>query len=196
MVGCQDAKKGMSFYLEGDIPKSECREITTHLKHCPFCKADVERFRKLQKYLNSLEEIKPPETMAPQIMSSILNLAPNKNKKIQNRIFKILIMIIGAFSIPFFILLLRNVFTASHQAYSFYLTSQDFFTKLIMLVAKTLASIFNDSPLLLDLRFLLPSFQFRPLFLLILCIFVTLSIFFSSIIFILTLPKNHLPVKK
>lgn len=196
MLSCFDFKEKISFFVEGEIPDSEWNEITSHLQHCPLCLAEAERSRKLETYLSGIEEITPPETMAPQIMSSLMRHQPAQNKKLQSGMVKILAMFVGAFSLPFIVLLLMNIFTVSHQAYNNFFTNQGFLIKLFIWIAKTLSSLFNDFPLPFDFRIALPSFQLLPLALLFFAIVLTVSIFLSSFIFSLTPPKRHLSAKK
>ncbi len=195
MLGCQDIQEKISFFMEGEVSGSEEREVTTHLQNCPICQTEAERYKKLEKCLNSLIEANPPASMAPAIMSSLLK---NKldHKKHLIGMTQILAVFMGIFSLPLIALLLNKIFMLSHQTFDFFLSGKGFFVKLIIFIAKTLSSLLNDSPLFLDARIPLPVVHLLPFLLLAMGILITATIILSSFLFTFTLHKNYHPAKK
>jgi hypothetical protein len=181
--------------MEGESSESERREITAHLQGCPTCQTEAERYRKLERYLNSLTEVNPPVNMAPNLMASFLkNEFGNKKRLIA--VFQALTVFMGIFSLPFFTVLLSKIFMASPQTFQFSLNDKGFFIKLILLIAKTLSSLLNDSPLFFDARIPLPALQLLPYLLVAFGVLITVTFILSSLLFSFTLPKNYIPAEK
>ncbi len=194
MEDCQDIQRRISFFVEGEIPEVERKEVAIHLRGCLICQAEAEQHKKLNRRLNALTEVRPPANMVPDIMSSIMkNEAGIKNRLIGA--FQVLAVFMGIFSLPFITILLSKMIMASHQAFNITLNDKGFFVKLIMLIVKTLSSLLNDTPLFFDMRIPVPTLQLLPALILGIGILLTAALILGSLLFSFTLPKYHLPVK-
>lgn len=195
MQSCHHIQKKISFFMEGEIPESEGRDIITHLRNCRLCQAESERSKKLEACLNFSAEVNPPSSIASHLMSSILNNELSKEQKRSIGMTQLMTVLAGILSIPLIAWFLKNIIVAPQKVYNFFFTEQGVFIKIIVLIVRTFSSLFNDSPLSFDLRFPFPTFQLLPFIILLTGILITgtiiLSLFFSF-----TISRSRLAMKK
>jgi len=95
-----------------------------------------------------MEEADPPSSLIPEIMASVDRSTTAPVRANSLNIFKIMAVISGIISIPFVIWLLQNTIIQRASNYRVHNPFHDSFViKLFLTIARSIASIFNDSPL-------------------------------------------------
>lgn len=181
--------------MEGEIPDLEGRDIRSHLQDCCFCQAEAEQAKKLEATLNLPAEVNPPACIASHLMSSILKNDLSKERRRTIGWTQVMTIFAAILSVPLIAWFLKNIIVAPQKAYDFFFTEQGFFIKLILFIARTFSSLFNDSPLSLDLRIPFPTLQLLPFIILLIGLLIT-GTFILSLFFGFTISRSRLAVKK
>ncbi len=148
MFACEKYRLKIESFAEGELSPAESAEFSRHLVVCSECRADLELSRSLAGTLNSMKETEPPAFLISKIMTDI---EVSKGASVKQRegfhLFKIMAFVAGLISIPFFVWLIKNALTEHVNHYRIENPLQGtFIVKLFLTIARSIASLFNDSP--------------------------------------------------
>ncbi len=190
MFACKEYRLKIQTFTERELSGTESVEFSRHLVSCSECRADAEISRKLLGALNSLEEAEPPSFLASRIMTDIERSKSAFAKAHGINLFKIMAFAAGLISIPFCAWLIKN--TLIENLYHYRLENPlqgTFIVKLFVIIARSIASLFNDSPIATFSSSVWGGIHHLH-FMMILIIILSSSLLLSSFILLFTFRKR------
>jgi anti-sigma factor RsiW len=77
-MDCQEAKTGLSPYLDGELPSADAARIASHLIGCDECRRSLEELRMVGTLIRTQLAIRDTRTvdLAAEVMAAVADLPP------------------------------------------------------------------------------------------------------------------------
>ncbi|MCD4785470.1 MAG: zf-HC2 domain-containing protein [Candidatus Eremiobacteraeota bacterium] len=70
-MNCEEIRKHISEYIEGDLPQDRMTAYKSHIDNCPGCQKEIEEYKKTWQLLGEWEDVKPGVNFLPDFWNAV-----------------------------------------------------------------------------------------------------------------------------
>lgn len=70
-MNCEEIRKLMSEYIEGDLPPDRIKAFKSHIDNCPGCQVEIEEYKETWQLMDEWGDIKPGVNFLPDFWNAV-----------------------------------------------------------------------------------------------------------------------------